>query len=146
MSPPDRPKRPIDGEPFRLVKRTEATIGEVAGQVSALSSQVTDVQARQNKMVLMVDGLVRTVNERADVLHEEIALLRATVTADHAPRIAAVEKTAGQKVGGAALWAGKYGSLLYVVNAAVQAGLHKAAEAWPQYADTLEWVRGMLPL
>jgi hypothetical protein len=64
------------------------------------------------------------------------------VTADHAPRIAAVEKTATQKVGGAALWAGKYGALFWVVSAA----LRGAAKQWPEFAGLIDGVLGALPL
>jgi hypothetical protein len=45
-----------------------------------------------------LDAFGQTMTRRFELFHEELALLREVVTADHAPRIEHVERTMAQKV------------------------------------------------
>lgn len=75
-------------EPFRKIAPTMADV------VATLDAVVKT----QRNHSLQIDGFGQAMNRRFDLFHEELAILRQTVTGDHAPRIAKVESTMGQKV------------------------------------------------
>ncbi len=66
--------------------------------VQTPAEQMREVLSTQRKMALQLDGFGQAMNRRFDIFHEELALLRTTVTGDHAPRLEKVEATMGQKV------------------------------------------------
>lgn len=80
----DKPKN----EPFLLLTKeaanapprvgpTMASILELIAQSKELCGQTLK---RQQQLALMVDGAISTINRRFDVLHEEQALLRVTLS------------------------------------------------------------------
>lgn len=82
------PILPPRAEPFR---KLAPTLSDVLAQLDA-------VVVVQRKHSLQLDGFGQAMNRRFDIFHEELAMLRTTVTGDHAPRIEKVESTLGQKV------------------------------------------------
>lgn len=82
------PILPPRAEPFRKIAPT------IADVVATLDSVVKT----QRNHSLQIDGFGQAMNRRFDIFHEELAMLRSTVTGDHAPRITKVESTMGQKV------------------------------------------------
>lgn len=121
--------RPRLGTPAGLSKTTPNLLDEVA-DLKRWSRMVVE---NQSKMALQLDGFGQTVNQRFDIFHEELALLRQTVTGDHAPRIEKVEATLGQKVA-------KHGGILAVAVV----GLPMLAEALPKYAHLINTILGVL--
>lgn len=93
IPPPPPPVR----EPFKLLHGREGrparlwTTGELGAAVEELGEQVDKVLSTQRQMARQTDGLILSLNSRFDVLHQELALLRHTVTEDHAPRLDNVE-------------------------------------------------------
>lgn len=137
MLPPP-PKAP---EPFKLIAgrppsyvEFQAQLGEFTQKLEAVISSQAAVLGVQRKMALQLDGFGTTVNERFDVFHQELALLRATVTGDHAPRLDKVEKTVADKAKTVAIAGTKYGS--YFVAVAFVARM--AAKAYPQFGSVIE--------
>jgi hypothetical protein len=124
---PILPPAPRVPEPFRVLKGRESSYVE-------LSAQIGEVLSVQRKMALQLDGYGKTVNDRFDIFHRELALLRATVVGDHSPRLDAVEKTAAQKARGMALTGTKYGA--YLTGAAVLAKL--VGKAYPQFGGVID--------
>jgi hypothetical protein len=116
------PVRPKLGTPAGMSKTTPNLLDEVAD----LKRWSRIVVENQSKMAVQLDGFGVTVNQRFDIFHEELALLRQTVTGDHAPRLDKVELTLGQKAarGGAGL------AMSLVV-------LPMLAEALPKYAHVI---------
>jgi hypothetical protein len=134
---PPAPRPP--SEPFQLL-RGKPTLMDLGNQLQGLSAQLTGVVARQDKMALQADHLGSIVNQRFDVFHSELALLRHDqtellnfVTSNHGPRIEKVESTLGQK-------AAKGGGILAIVALA----LPMLAEALPKYRHLLEVIGGAL--
>lgn len=111
-------------EPFKLLREPPVD----------LTAQIGEVLRVQRKMAAQLDGYGVAVNTRFDIFHKELAMLRATVVGDHAPRLEQVEKTTTQKATGLALAGTKYGS--YAVGVAVLARL--AAKAFPQFGSVIE--------
>jgi hypothetical protein len=134
------PKPPKAEEPFRLVTPPRrADLGE----------QIADVLKTQRQMALQLDGYGSALNQRFDLFHEELAIVRhdqarlvELVEKDHAPRIDAVEKTVQQKAKGFALKGGKYAA--YLTAGSVLARL--VAKAYPQFGDAIESFLGALGL
>jgi hypothetical protein len=136
---PDTDRVPVPlPEPLALGARSHArpklgTPGAIAKAAPNLLDEVADLKRwsrmvveNQSKMALQLDGFGVTVNSRFDVFHEELAMLRQTVTGDHAPRLEKVELSLGQKAarGGAGL------AMSLVV-------LPMLAEAVPKYAHVI---------
>lgn len=129
---PVEPFRRIDGRPPSYVE-FQAQLGDFSQKLEAVISSEAAVLGVQRKMALQIDGLGVTVNSRFDLFHKELALLRAVVVGDHAPRLEAAEKTLGQK-------AVKGGSILTLILLA----LPMLAEALPKYAHVFETILGAL--
>lgn len=135
LPPPPKPPEPfklIAGRPPSYVE-FQAQLGEFTQKLEAVISSQAAVLGVQRKMALQLDGLGVTVNERFDVFHQELALLRATVTGDHAPRLDKVESTLGQK-------AAKGGGIAAILLIA----LPMLADALPKYAHFINSILGVL--
>ncbi len=122
-------ERPKLGSRGAMAKTTPNLLDEVAD----LKRWSRIVVENQSKMALQLDGYGTTVNQRFDIFHEELALLRATVTKDHAPRLEKVESTLGQK-------AAKGGGIAAVLLLA----LPMLADALPKYAHIINTITGAL--
>jgi hypothetical protein len=90
------------GQPFGTASDYAPTNKDLSSQIGSLSAQVT---GQATILGQRIDGLEEKMDERFTVLQSEMLLLR-TVTADHVPRIAAVEKTTVGKIKGVAGWVG----------------------------------------
>ena len=66
--------------------------------VQTPSEQMREIVATQRKMALQLDGFGQAMNRRFDLFHEELAMLRTTVTESHEPRLGKMEATLGQKM------------------------------------------------
>lgn len=121
--------RPKLGSPGAIAKAAPNLLDEVA-DLKRWSRMVVE---NQSKMALQLDGFGVTVNSRFDVFHEELAMLRQTVTGDHAPRLEKVEATLGQKVA-------KHGGILAVAVVA----LPMVADALPRYKHLIDTIVGVL--
>lgn len=135
--PPPRPPYPRPVEPFKHLTEpshveTAATVQGIAGKLDEVLASHRDILARQRQMSLQLDGFGQTLNQRFDVFHEELAMLRATVLVDHGPRIGRVEKTLGSKVA-------KGGGIVGLVLLAGP----MLAEAVPKYRGIIETVMGL---
>ncbi len=126
---------------LEVLKGRDSSFIELSAQMSANQSALASVIAGQEmvlslqrKQGLQIDGLGSIVNQRFDILHKEVAILRATLMGDHAPRLEAVEKTTAQKAKGAALLGGKY-TIVVLIGGAVLRGVGKA---FPQFGDLIE--------
>lgn len=124
------PRRPPPAEPFR---RLAVTSDVVAQKLDEVLASHREILATQRKLALQLDGYGVTVNQRFDVFHEELAMLRATVLGDHAPRLETVEESVGVK-------AAKRGGLV----ALALVGLPMLAEALPKYRHLFETILGVL--
>lgn len=116
-------------------------------QVGSVSEQMAIVLATQRKMAVQLDGYGTTVNQRFDIFHKELAMLRATVTGDHAPRLDEVEGevqkvSKAQQARQAMVIGGKYAA--YATAVAVIARL--AGKAFPQFGEAIEGVLGVFGL
>jgi hypothetical protein len=111
---------PRGSEPFAKIAR---------GQ----SEMLSEVLATQRKMALQLDGFGQAMNRRFDIFHEELAMLRTTVHADHAPRIDKVELTMGQK-------AARGGGLLGIVIVA----LPLLSDVLPKWKGLFDAILGAL--
>lgn len=134
---PPPPRTP--SEPFQLL-RGKPTLMDLGNQIQGIAAQLGGVVERQQKMALQTDHLGSIVNQRFDVFHSELALLRhdqqellAVVTSNHGPRIERVESTLGQK-------AAKGGGILAIVALA----LPMLADALPKYRHLIEVLAGAL--
>lgn len=104
---------------------------------SALRDLVTEVRAvgkRQGQMALQLDGFGQLMNQRFDVFHEELAMLRQLVTTDHAPRIEKVEDTLGQKMAKG----GSVGAIIVVLLPLLSDVLPKWASVFERIGDFLQ--------
>lgn len=59
--------------------RVGPTMAQIADNLGTINRTQSDIAKRQQQMALMVDGFIGGLNRRFDVLHEELALLRATM-------------------------------------------------------------------
>ena len=116
-----------------------ASIAEAVLQLSALQQQTSAIAVSQTKllelqrkMALQQDGFQTAVNGRFDVFHQELAMLRATVTGDHGPRLAKAEATLGQK-------AAKGGGAVALILLAGP----MLAEALPKYKWLIDTIVGV---
>lgn len=125
------PPAPPAPDPDRLFPRSREPFNKL---VQTPAETVREVLAVQRKLALQLDGLAQAMNRRFDIFHEELAMLRSTVTADHAPRIATVERTMGQKVA-------KGGGIVGIVLLAAPL----LADALPKYRSLIEAILGALP-
>lgn len=72
-------------EPFQLLTdqdappRTGPTMAAIAGELGKLRALMEQVMRRQQQTALMVDGAAANMARRVEVLHTEVALLRATL-------------------------------------------------------------------
>lgn len=133
------PKKLPDRAPTRLdlLRGRQPSYVEIAASLSAMRQTLeassiaqANILSTQRKMALQVDGLGSIVNQRFDVFHAELSLLRATVTGDHAPRLRAVEKlSAGKRARLAAVVGGKWAGAFFLVGL-VARGVGKAL---PEY-------------
>jgi hypothetical protein len=136
MIPPPPP--PAPREPFRKLDgrqpsyvEFQAQLGDFSQKLEAVISSQAAVLGNQRKLALQLDGFQTAANDRLNVFHEELALLRATVTGDHAPRIDGVERTLGQK-------AARGGGILAIIAIA----LPMLADALPKYRHIFEAISG----
>jgi len=111
------PPRP--NEPFQKLAQTPAEL-------------VREVRDTQRKMALQLDGFGQAMNRRFYIFHEELAMLRQTVTESHAPRLEKVEATLGQKVA-------KRGGVV----AAILVLAPMLADALPKYRSVIETIAGL---
>lgn len=101
--------------------------------VQTPAETVREVLAVQRKMALQLDGFGQAMNRRFNIFHEELAMLRTTVTENHAPRLEKVEATMGQKVA-------KGGGVLGILLLAGPL----LADALPKYRSLIESILGAL--
>lgn len=133
IPPPPRPIEPfrkLDGRPPSYVE-FQAQLGDFSQKLEAVISTEAAVLGNQRKLALQMDGLGVAVNARFDLFHEELALLRATVTGDHAPRLETVERSLGQK-------AARGGGIVAIIAIA----LPMLADALPKYRDLFDAIAG----
>lgn len=135
--PPPRPPFPRPVEPFKNLTEpshveTAATVQGIAGKLDEVLASHRDILGRQRQMSLQLDGFGQTINSRFDVFHEELAMLRATVLGDHAPRLGKVESSLGAK-------AAKGGGIVALLVVA----LPMLAEALPKYRHVFETIAGL---
>jgi hypothetical protein len=134
-------------EPFGLTRERLSPIEQLSAQIAAqagkleqvLASQ-SQVVARQSQMALQIDGHGTATREKLSAIHEEMALLRHQLEDDHAPRIAAIEKTTAQKVGGGLLKGTKYGA--YAGLAVLV--LHGLTQQFPNLAPFIDPILGLI--
>jgi hypothetical protein len=120
MPPPQRlGLKPIQGRGPSYV--------EIAAAISATQQQLASMASMQNKMARQLDGHGVTINQRFDVFHQELAMLRATVLGDHAPRLDKVEQSTGAKVARG----GGIGALILILAPML-------ADALPKYRHIIE--------
>lgn len=154
--PPRVPRPPVDDDeivhveegpateklrPKMLVPVTRAaSIAEVSAQLSAVQQHLSGMAMQQTKqlelqrkMALQADGFQNAVNQRFDLFHEELAMLRQLVSRDHAPRLAKVEASLGQK-------AAKGGGIVAVLLLV----LPMLADALPKYAGIIDAISRVL--
>lgn len=138
--PGERPLPPRLHLPVRPVAKVDQLLEAMRQQLDAVALASGNTLAMQRKMALQLDGLRNVFNDRLDVFHRELALLRSTVTGDHGPRIADMEKKITPKQ--AAIIGGRYGGVALVL-ALVARG---AGKVWPEFAETIESVLGFFGL
>ncbi len=134
------PPMPLPREPFKRLDGRQPSYVEFSAQLTGFSAQLAGVASRQDKMALQLDHHGQIINERANVLHTELALMRhdiaellSIVTTDHGPRLDKVESTLGQKVA-------KHGGILAIAVVA----LPMLAEALPKYKHLIDTIVGAL--
>ena len=140
--PPMRPpaKEPT---PLQIMKGRDSSYVELAAQLATVIASQEMILSTQRKMALQLDGYGQAVNQRFDIFHRELALIRATVTGDHAPRLDAVEKlSASQRARAAALVGGKYTGL--ALGGAFL--LRAVGKAYPELGQVIESVLGVVGL
>lgn len=129
-------------EPFKMLTGRQPSYVEFSAQLQDFSTKLEGVLSSeaavlgvQRKLAQQMDGLSVTVNTRFNVFHEELAMLRQTVTGDHAPRLETVEKTLGQKAQTAAKGGG--------IAALLLIALPMLADALPKYRHLIETILGL---
>lgn len=143
------------------VKEFARDIQEVRTQMEGVVVASSNVMALQRKMALQLDGFGVTINNRFDIFHRELAMVRQIVTADHAPRLddvedgveetkagvqeakAEVEKVSraqrAKEIAGMSGKVAAYGTLIAVVGRAV-------GKMWPQFGDGIESILAVFGL
>lgn len=139
VKPPPRPPYLRPAEPFKkLTETSHVEVGAAQKDILARLDEVLashrEILSTQRRMALQLDGYGSTMNQRFDVFHEELAMLRATVLGDHAPRIGKVETTLGHKVA-------KGGGIVGLILVAAP----MLVEALPKYRALIEAIVGALP-
>lgn len=133
--PPRPPRRPLpslrDDEVVEVDETPPIPLGGRYVPPQTPADMMREMRDTQRKMALQLDGFGQAMNRRFDIFHEELAMLRSTVTADHAPRIGKVEATLGQK---AARGGGIVAAVLLVAPL--------LAEALPKYRSVIEAIAG----
>jgi hypothetical protein len=131
-----------DAEPFKMLTGRQPSYVEFSAQLRDFSVKMEGILSSeaavlgvQRKLAQQMDGLTVTVNTRFNIFHEELALLRQTVTGDHAPRLETVEKTLGQKAQTAAKGGG--------IAAILLIALPMLADALPKYRHIIETILGL---
>lgn len=139
--PGERPLPPRLRLPVRpVVKTVDQLLEAMRQQLDAVALASGNTLAMQRKMALQLEGLQNVFNDRLDVFHRELALLRSVVTSDHGPRIADMEKKITPRQ--AALIGGKYTGVA-LVGAFV---LRIIGRAYPPSAELIESVLGFFGL
>lgn len=155
--PPDTLKTwtpPTPIEPFRALKGREASYTEIAAQLQGVGAAVGQVITTQKQQAQQLDGFGRLINERFDIFHRELALLRATVTGDHEPRLGKVEDDVAEVVKltpkqkaklGAVITAklGAGGAVLLLVGGPV---LRAVSRAFPEYSELIDGILDLVGL
>lgn len=149
---PETQRLPLPKNPLKLEALTgrapsfvefSAQLGDFKVQLDGAVAACANTLALQRKMALQLDGFQNGINGRFDVFHQELAMLRATVTGDHAPRLDAVEKASmAQRAKGVAMVGGKYAA--YLTLAAVVA--RALGKAFPEFGAAIEGVLGAFGL
>lgn len=128
---PPRPVRVVDEQRESHMRPAEPFAPAVDVTLEGLHRSVVALTLQQSQLVGTVEEHVASDERRSGLIHEELALIRATLLGDHAPRLAHVERTLPQRVGGGALAVGKYS--IYVTAAV--AVLNALAKQWPWLSD-----------
>jgi hypothetical protein len=149
---PPPPRLPMPREPFKVIKGRAESFVELSAQIADIGTKLEAVVSSQavligvqRKQSLQIDGLGNIVNQRAEILHRELALLRATVTGDHGPRLEAAEEevkevkklTAKEKAKLGTILAAKFGGGVTVVLLVVGPLLRGLAKLYPDYGELL---------
>jgi hypothetical protein len=135
--PPPRFRRPselLDDEVVEIPPAPPRPQEPFSRLVPTQAEQLREVLATQRKMALQLDGFGQAMNRRFDLFHEELAMLRSTVTESHGPRLEKVEASLGQKVA-------KGGGIVGLVLVAAPL----LADALPRYRALIEALVGALP-
>lgn len=134
---------------------SEPTLAEVSEQVAGVAASVSGLTQQTIFLGQRVGGLgdrledaearlggqIGDVREHVRVLHTEMALLRTTQVADHAPRLLAVEQRSPvQKAGAAGAWALR--GTVYFTFLSVLARI--AAKKFPEFEGAINEVLGAL--
>lgn len=119
---------PADPLPLLQPPRHEPFAKIARGQTEMMH----EVLAVQRKMALQLDGFGQLMNRRFDLFHEELSMLRATVLANHEPRLGKVESSLAQKMGKGA----RIGAVILVAAPLL-------ADALPKYRSVIEAVAGV---
>lgn len=135
--PPPRPPYPRPVEPFKhLTEPSHVEVGaaqrDIVSRLDEVLASHREILKTQRNMALQLDGYGSQLNQRFDVFHEELAMLRATVLADHEPRLGKVEQSLGQR-------AAKGGGIVAIVLLAGP----MLAEALPKYRSVIETIIGL---
>lgn len=145
--PPPRPPHVRPVEPFRNLTEPShveaaATMKDVCIRLDEVLSSHRAIIDTQRRHSLQLDGFGHIINQRFDLFHRELALLRATVTGDHAPRLDEVEVqvdevkklTTKQKAAQVALVGTKYTAYLALAAYALRA----VGRAYPDFGAIIE--------
>lgn len=114
--------------------RPHQTQAQIAERLGRLENLIDQVIKRIGQMALMVDGFGGNLNRRIDVLHEEAALLRASVTHPANDIDISVERTPVQRAAG--ILGVPLRFTAYATAAAV--GLRFIGKVLPQYEQAID--------
>lgn len=141
--PPD-PPRPR--EPFRVLRGNDTpssappvpTSAEVGRRLGDLELLCDKLLKRTQQTALMVDGFGSNINRRFDVLHEEVALMRAAIMTceDVNPPIELARRTPAAKARRVLHLSGRWAAYGTAFAVAARA----AANAVPEYAGAIDGV------
>jgi hypothetical protein len=146
VSPP-----PTPAQPYPPAVDYNPTVKDVSDQVAAMSSTLNSIVVACDNNGKRINGLqVVVANTKEDVadlvrehgegidtrvrlIHNEIALLRATVTGDHAPRLTRIEESLVGRAKSLGAWVGnRAGIASLIVAGAIQlAALYKPSLVTP---------------
>lgn len=142
----DKPHEPfvlLTGKDATPPPRPGPTMAQINERLAKLENLGDQVLKRIGQMALMVDGFGGTLNRRIDVLHEEAALLRASVSHpanDVVPYSQA--KTPAQKA--RAVVAVPMRLAAYASGLAV--GMRLLANQYPEYKEPVDAILGVFGL